>query len=88
MQQESYKSVPWTYSSDGFLNDGSSVMLKNKKTDGFLVFNMNDKQPGLAESYIVTTSKVNPGPVARSIFVIRKADRFDSFGSDVKIRYG
>ena len=63
-------------------------MLKNKKTDGFLVFNMADKQPGLAESYIVTTSKVNPGPVARSIFIIRKADRFDPFGSDSKIRYG
>lgn len=86
--QESYKSIPWTYSPDGILKDGCSVIFKSKKTDGFLVFNMLDKQPGLAESYIVTTTKVNPGPVARSIFIIKKADRVDPFGSDSVIRYG
>jgi hypothetical protein len=63
-------------------------MFKNKKTDGFLVFNINDKQPGLFESYIVTTTKTNPGPVARSIFIIKKVDKVDAFGSDDIIRYG
>lgn len=37
---------------------------------------------------MVTTTKANPGPVARSIFVLRKADIFDPFGSDDIIRYG
>lgn len=36
----------------------------------------------------MTTTKVNPGPVARSIFIIKKADRIDPFGSDSVIRYG
>ena len=64
-------------------------MFKNKKTDGFLVFNMADKQPGLAESYMVTTTKVNPGPVARSIFIIRQAehclDDYIRYGQKVKL---
>lgn len=63
-------------------------MFKNKKTDGFLVFNINDRQPGLLESYIVTTTKVNPGPVGRSIFRIFKANKVDAFGADPTIRYG
>jgi hypothetical protein len=63
-------------------------MLKNKKTEGFLVFNTSDKQVGLPESYILTTTKVNPGPVARSIFVLKRAEKFDIFGSDDIIRYG
>lgn len=80
--------MPWTFSQDGLLREGNSIMLKNKKTEGFLVFNLGDKQPGLAESYMVTTTKVNPGPVARSIFVLRKADVHDPFGKDDIIRYG
>jgi hypothetical protein len=80
--------VPWTFSKDGLLRDGNSLMLKNKKTDGFLVFNLNDKQPGLLESYMVTTTNVNPGPVARSVFIIKKVERADIFGSDNIIRYG
>lgn len=63
-------------------------MFKNKKTDGFLVFNTADKSPGLPESYILTTTKVNPGPVARSIFSIKRAEKVDIFGSDDIIRYG
>ena len=37
---------------------------------------------------MVTTTKENPGPVTRSIFVIKKAEAFDMFGSDNIIRYG
>lgn len=87
-QQDSYKSVPWTFSKDGLLHDGSSVMFKNKKTEGHLVFNLNDKQPGLLESYMVTTTTVNPGPVARSVFVMKKVEKRDVFGSDDIIRFG
>lgn len=63
-------------------------MFKNKKTEGHLVFNLNDKQPGLLESYMVTTTATNPGPVARSVFVIKKVEKRDAFGSDDVIRYG
>lgn len=63
-------------------------MFKNKKTDGFLVFNTGDKQPGLPESYMLTTTKVNPGPVCRSIFCIKKAEKLDIFGNDDIIRFG
>ena len=63
-------------------------MFKNKKTQGHLVFNLNDKQPGLLESYMVTTTTANPGPVGRSIFCINKVDKKDIFGSDDIIRYG
>lgn len=86
--QDSYKSVPWTYSPDGILRSGDSVMFKNKKTDGFLVYNLQDRQPGISESYVVTTTKVNPGPVARSIFIIKRLERVDLYGSDDIIRYG
>jgi len=41
--QTSYKNVPWTYSPDGILRSGDSIMFKNKKTDGFLVLNTGDK---------------------------------------------
>ena len=37
---------------------------------------------------MATTTKENPGPVSRSIFVIKKAEKFDIFGSDNVIRYG
>ena len=34
--QHSYKVVPWTYSADGFLKSGDSVLIRNKKIDGHL----------------------------------------------------
>lgn len=36
----SYKKVPWTYSDDGFLRSGDSVMLQNKKVNGFLAVDL------------------------------------------------
>jgi hypothetical protein len=32
----SYKKVPWTFSADGCLRSGDSVMLESKKVNGFL----------------------------------------------------
>ena len=84
----SYKNVPWTYSPDRILRSGDTLMFKNKKTDGFLVFNTADKQSGILESFIVTTTKVNPGPVARSVFCVKRAEKVDIFGADNIIRYG
>ena len=37
---------------------------------------------------MATTTKTDPGPVTRSVFVIKKAEKFDIFGSDNIVRYG
>ena len=63
-------------------------MMKNKKTDGWLVFNTADRMPGVEECYMLTTTNDAPGPVKRSVFSIVKAEKQDIFGSDDIIRYG
>ena len=37
---------------------------------------------------MVTTCKEQVGPVTRSMFVIKKAEKVDMFGSDNIIRFG
>jgi len=86
--EKSYKKVPWTFSRDGLLRSGDSLMLRNKKTNGFLVMDIGDKQLGVDEAYMLTTCKENPGPMTRSVFVIKRAEEVDIFGSDNIIRYG
>ena len=49
--ETSYKKVPWSYSADGLLRSGDSVMLKNKCTDGWLVMDMGDRVLGVEEGY-------------------------------------
>ena len=63
-------------------------MLSNKKTEGWLVMDIDDKIKQVNEAYMVTTTKENPGPVTRSVFVIKKAEKMDIFGSDNIIRFG
>lgn len=48
----------------------------------------NDRIAQASEAYMVTTTKENPGPIARSVFSIKKAEKFDMFGSDDIIRFG
>jgi hypothetical protein len=36
----------------------------------------------------LTTTPQHPGPVSRSIFVIKKAEKVDIFGNDDVVRYG
>jgi hypothetical protein len=43
---------------------------------------------GLEESYQVTTTPQNPGPITRSVFVLKREEKVDLFGSDDIIRYG
>ena len=58
-------------------------MLKNKKTDGWLVFNTADRVQGTVdECYMLTTTTDAPGPVKRSVFQIVRAEKMDMFGSD------
>jgi hypothetical protein len=63
-------------------------MITNKKTQGYLVMDIGTRASGLEESYQVTTTAQQPGPISRSIFVIRREEKVDFFGSDDIIRYG
>lgn len=63
-------------------------MLKNKKTNGFLVTDIGERQLGVEEAYSLTTCKENPGPMTRSVFTIHRVEKIDLFGSDDIIRYG
>ena len=42
----------------------------------------------LEESYLPTCTPQHPGPVSRSMFVFKKVDKMDVFGSDDIIRFG
>jgi hypothetical protein len=64
------------------------VLITNKKTNGYLVMDIGDKASGLEESYMVTTTAQAPGPITRSVFVIKKEEDRDVFGNDNIIRYG
>ena len=63
-------------------------MLKNKKTEGWLVMNPGERMPGVEECHMVTTTTDAPGPVARSVFQISKVEKMDIFGCDDIVRYG
>ena len=70
------------------LRSGDSLMLKNKKTDGWLAMNTADRLPGVDERYNLTTIPETPGPVARAMFVVTRVEAQDMFGTDDIIRYG
>jgi len=84
-----YKKVPWTHSADGMIRSGDFLMLKNKKTNGWLALNTGDKCPGEQERYMLTTtSEEGIGPANRAVFKIVKHEDMDIFGSDNIVRYG
>jgi hypothetical protein len=53
-----------------------------------LVADIGKRTAGLEEAYIATTTPNHPGPVSRSIFVIKKAEKVDIFGNDDIVRFG
>ncbi len=63
-------------------------MLLSKKTKGFLVVDIGDRTKGQDEGYLCTTSINNPGPITRSIFVVKKTSDEDLFTNDGRLRYG
>jgi len=86
---QSNKKVPWTFAAgDNFLRNGYSVLITNKKLQGYLVGDLSTKALGVDEAFIPTVTSTHPGPVSRSIFVIKKVEKSDIFGSDEIIRYG
>eukprot|EP00949_MAST-11_sp_MAST-11-sp1_P002871 g2871.t1 len=82
--------VPHSYSADGLLRFGDSVMLQNINTESFLVANTDDRiEVALEEAYSVSAAPPNgrsgSGPVARNTFVITKWPKYD-YEDDV-VRY-
>ena len=64
---------------------GDNVMLMNKQTNGFMVFDMGDKINGVDEAYACTTTPKEIGPCGRSICSIQKVNLEE--GDDV-VKYG
>ena len=86
---QSFKKVPWSFAGgEQYLRSGYSVIISNKKTQGYLVVDMGTKALGVDEAYIPTVTTNYPGPITRSVFVISKVEQADMFGSDNIIRYG
>lgn len=61
-------------------------MLKNKATNGTLVFDSGDRITSHDEAYACTTTEKSTAPCARSILVITKAE--DDGAPDNVLRYG
>ena len=75
MHETAYKKVPWTHSADGQIRSGDCLMLKNKKTNGWLAFNANEKCPGTEERYMcTTTADEGIGPANRAVFKIMRVE--------------
>lgn len=49
---------------------------------------VGDKAAAQDEAFMVTTTPRHPGPITRSVFLIKKEEPADVFGSDNIIRYG
>ena len=81
---KAFQRVPQSYSHDGQLRFGDNVMMMNKQTNSFLVFDMGDKITSSDEAYACTTTKNEVGPVGRSILSVQKVE---NDGDDV-VRYG
>ena len=83
--------MPLTYTEDGFLRFGNSVMLSNNATNGMLSFDLGDKVTSTDEAYAATTnpeSKLEDlKPIARSVFLLARYEEDDGFEGDI-VRYG
>lgn len=62
-------------------------MVLNKKTNGFLAFDMGDKITSHDEAYATTTSNKASDPQSRNVFVVTRVDEEDGHEDDT-IRYG
>jgi hypothetical protein len=86
---QSTKKVPWTFAArDNYLRNGYQVLITNKKLQGYMVADLSTKAHGVDEAYVPTVTTTHPGPQSRSIFLIKKVEQSDIFGSDEIIRYG
>mmetsp|Transcript_8764 Transcript_8764/g.6507 ORF Transcript_8764/g.6507 Transcript_8764/m.6507 type:complete len:87 (-) Transcript_8764:120-380(-) len=65
------------------LKSGDSVMLMNRQTNGYLVFDMSDRITSHDEAYACTSTDKDIGPVARGVFIVKRED-----GKEGPICYG
>jgi len=70
----SFKKVPQSYSEDGLVRFGYKIMLLNKRTKAYLSFDLGDKITTHEEAYACTSNPKLESPVARSMFIITRAD--------------
>ena len=80
--------MPWTFTPDGLLRSGDSVILRNKKNNGYLAVDIGSRQAGVEESYLINSSKTIQGPTTRAVFVLTRVESADVFGNDSIIRFG
>ena len=89
IQQKLAKSltkVGFTYSEDSKLRFGNKLMMLNKKTNSFLSCDLGDVvEPN--QAFAVTASPTVNGPVARSVFILSRANESDGFPGD-ELHYG
>ena len=82
--------VPHTFSADGVLKFGDTVMLGNVNTQAYLANNIFDRTQPISETYSVSaapsTSTSGKGPTARSTFVLVKWPKYNY--PDDCLRYG
>ena len=71
---KAYQRVPHTFNEDGLLRYKDNMMLMNKQTNGFMVFDMDDKIQSVDEAYACTTTVNNIGPCGRSILYVESVD--------------
>ena len=57
---------------DGVLMTGNYFMLKNKKTNGYMVIDIDDKNLSYDAAFAVTTNPLINFPCARSLFKMEK----------------
>ena len=53
-----------------------------------MVADIGSRALGFDEAFVPTVAQQHPGPVTRAVYVIKKVDKVDAFGSDDIIRYG
>lgn len=66
----SLQEVPLTYAEDGFVHIGDAIMVYSAKTEGVLSVDISDRISSSDEGYLVTTSTLTQGHVARNVFII------------------
>ena len=83
---KAFQRVPHTFNEDGLLRYKDNVMLMNKQTNAFLVFDMDDKITSVDEAYACTATKDNVGPCGRSILYVESVE--NPAAGSAKVLYG
>ena len=73
--QHSFKKVPWTYSPEGTLRSGDTVMLRSKINEGHLAVDLGAKQDGVEGAFRLSTTTTAAGPATRNVFVVSRVEK-------------